>query len=212
MADKAMTLTTICGGAVEEKFQSALSDVTRNILDPNTDPKKKRTITIRLTLSLSKTDVGAIDVKADVTKKLEPHKAAKTSLLIDMEPGGDYVRLIEHAPGQIPGQMSIEDVSDTPPLSEEEMSVNFWKAAIDAVETGIVRIPALQRKYRLSLVQALKLIDQLEHFGIIARGDEYEDAEVLIDRDGLEEIAALHTVDLSLLETDEAESNHNKQE
>lgn len=196
MADKAMTLTTICGGAVEEKFQSALSDVTRNILDPNTDQKKKRTITIRLTLSLSKTDVGAIDVKADVTKKLEPHKAAKTSLLIDMEPGGDYVRLIEHAPGQIPGQMGLEDFTAAQPLTEDEMSGTFWDAALDAVETGTVRIPALQRKYRLSLVQAMNLVDQLEHFGIIARGDEHEDAEVLIDRDGLEELAALHDVDL----------------
>ena len=196
MADKAMTLTTICGGAVEEKFQQALSDVTRNILDPNTDPKKKRTITIRLTLSLSKTDVGAIDVKADVTKKLEPHKAAKTSLLIDMDPGGDYVRLIEHAPGQIPGQMGLEDFTAEQPLTEDEMSGTFWDAALDAVETGTVRIPALQRKYRLSLVQAMNLIDQLEHFGIIARGDEHEDAEVLIDRDGLEELAALHGVDL----------------
>ena len=196
MADKAMTLTTICGGAVEEKFQSALSDVTRNILDPNTDQKKKRTITIRLTLSLSKTDVGAIDVKADVTKKLEPHKAAKTSLLIDMEPGGDYVRLIEHAPGQIPGQMELEDFTAAQPLTEDEMSGTFWDAALDAVETGTVRIPALQRKYRLSLIQAMELIDRLEHFGIIARGDEYEAAEVLIDRDGLEELAALHDVDL----------------
>lgn len=196
MADKAMTLTTICGGAVEEKFQRALSDVTRNILDPNTDPKKKRTITIRLTLSLSKTDVGAIDVKADVTKKLEPHKAARTSLLIDMEPGGDYVRLIEHAPGQIPGQMGLEDFTAAQPLTEDEMSGTFWDAALEAVETGTVRIPALQRKYRLSLVQAMNLIDQLEHFGIIARGDEHEDAEVLIDRDGLEELAALHGVDL----------------
>lgn len=196
MADKAMTLTTICGGAVEEKFQSALSDVTRNILDPNTDQKKKRTITIRLTLSLSKTDVGAIDVKADVTKKLEPHKAAKTSLLIDMEPGGDYVRLIEHAPGQVPGQMGLEDFTAAQPLTEDEMSGTFWDAALDAVETGTVRIPALQRKYRLSLIQAMDLIDRLEHFGIIARGDEYEAAEVLIDRDGLEELAALHDVDL----------------
>lgn len=76
------------------------------------------------------------------------------------------------------------------------MSGTFWDSALDAVETGTVRIPALQRKYRLSLVQAMNLIDQLEHFGIIARGDEYEDAEVLIDRDGLEELAALHDVDL----------------
>ena len=196
MADKAMTLTTICGGAVEEKFQGALSDVTRNILDPNTDQKKKRTITIRLTLSLSKTDVGAIDVKADVTKKLEPHKAAKTSLLIDMEPGGDYVKLIEHAPGQVPGQMGLEDFTAAQPLTEDEMSGTFWDAALDAVETGTVRIPALQRKYHLSLIQAMDLIDRLEHFGIIARGDEYEAAEVLIDRDGLEELASLHDVDL----------------
>lgn len=207
MADKAMTLTTICGGAVEEKFQRALSDVTRNILDPNTDPKKKRTITIRLTLSLSKTDVGAIDVKADVTKKLEPHKAAKTSLLIDMEPGGDYVRLIEHAPGQIPGQMGLEDFTAAQPLTEDEMSGTFWDAALDAVKTGTVRIPSLQRKYRLSLIQAMDLIDRLEHFGIIARGDEHEDVEVLIDRDGLEEIAALHSVDLSCFEDEDTIAN-----
>lgn len=42
-------LSTMANGGVQEKFVQELKKVTENILDPNTDAKKKRTVTITLT-------------------------------------------------------------------------------------------------------------------------------------------------------------------
>ena len=41
-----LSLETIASGTVPEKFQRALEKVLENILDPNTDAKAKRQITV----------------------------------------------------------------------------------------------------------------------------------------------------------------------
>lgn len=58
MHEERLTLATICGGAVQEKVDRALEKVTKNIIDPNTDPKKKRSITLKITLKPEKTSVN----------------------------------------------------------------------------------------------------------------------------------------------------------
>ncbi len=42
-----LTLTTICGGATEERFRAALAKVVENIQDPNTEAEKVREINLR---------------------------------------------------------------------------------------------------------------------------------------------------------------------
>lgn len=42
-------LSTMSNGGVQEKFEQELKKITENILDPNTEAKKKRTVTITLT-------------------------------------------------------------------------------------------------------------------------------------------------------------------
>lgn len=39
-----LTVESLCGGAVQERINRAIKQVVDNILDPNTDPKKKREI------------------------------------------------------------------------------------------------------------------------------------------------------------------------
>ena len=46
---KRMTMATLCSGAVQEKVDRALRAVADNILDPNTDARKKRSITLKIT-------------------------------------------------------------------------------------------------------------------------------------------------------------------
>lgn len=48
-----ITLENVAGGIVPEMFERHLEDVLRDIDDPNTDPKAKRTITIEVTFSPS---------------------------------------------------------------------------------------------------------------------------------------------------------------
>ena len=47
----AMIQTSLCDGAVQEKIDRALKAVTDNIMDPNTPPSKKRSITLKITFT-----------------------------------------------------------------------------------------------------------------------------------------------------------------
>ena len=48
-------LSGLADGAVSERFQLELQRVLENIADPNTDPKKARTLTLTLTLNCKAT-------------------------------------------------------------------------------------------------------------------------------------------------------------
>ena len=43
-------LSRLMGGAVQERWEDALGRMTRNILDPNTEPRRARKITMVLTI------------------------------------------------------------------------------------------------------------------------------------------------------------------
>ena len=42
-----MSLDRLCGGALLERFSLAMAQIGRNIMDPNTNPEKARTLTIK---------------------------------------------------------------------------------------------------------------------------------------------------------------------
>lgn len=72
MHDERLTLATLCGGAVQEKVDRALEKVAKNILDPNTDPGKKRSITLKITMKPDEKDTEDVEVNADVSYTLAP--------------------------------------------------------------------------------------------------------------------------------------------
>lgn len=72
MQEERLTLASLCGGAVQEKVDRALEKVANNILDPNTDPKKKRVITLKITLKPDESDQEDVQVSADVSYTLAP--------------------------------------------------------------------------------------------------------------------------------------------
>lgn len=61
------TLSTLAGGAAEELFQQALLAVLENIVDPNMDAKKKRTIEIQFTF-LPDGKRGGVAVGVEIKK------------------------------------------------------------------------------------------------------------------------------------------------
>lgn len=74
-------LSTMSDGGVQEKFEQELKKVAENILDPNTDAKKKRTVTITLTY-LPNDNRDAISVYSEVKSKLVPQDGVSTTLLV----------------------------------------------------------------------------------------------------------------------------------
>lgn len=50
MAEK-LTLASMCAGGVQERIDRALAKISDNILDLNTDAKKKRVLDVKITLT-----------------------------------------------------------------------------------------------------------------------------------------------------------------
>lgn len=110
MKREKMTLTSICSGAIQEKIDRALREVGNNILDPNTDPKKKRSITLQIIFTPNEDDREDVAVTAEVKKTLAPEAGVKTKFFIakDIESGAMTIQ--EHQRGEIKGQLSFDDI------------------------------------------------------------------------------------------------------
>ncbi len=120
MHNEILTLATICGGAVQEKVDRALERVSQNILDPNTDAGKKRTITLKITLKPDEDDREDVVVNADVTYTLAPEIGVQTQFYVNKDLTNGRVTVMEHKKGEIKGQLDFSDIGmEKEPLEDE---------------------------------------------------------------------------------------------
>lgn len=85
-----VNLNEFAEGAAAEKFNREMQRILENIADPNTDPKKKRTLTMTVTLTADDArDVVSTDVQ--VKSKLVPENSVGSKLLIDVDSKGSLV-------------------------------------------------------------------------------------------------------------------------
>ena len=77
MAEK-LTLASMCAGGVQERIDRALAKISDNILDLNTDAKKKRTLDIKIVLTPSEDDREDVAVEVQTSVKLAPEMGLKT--------------------------------------------------------------------------------------------------------------------------------------
>ena len=105
---KIVKLSTFAGGAIEERFDSALRDVLSNIADLNTDPKKKRKIVMTVTITGNE-QRSLSDVSVQVKTTLTPAKDVETSILLDWD--GASITGAELKSGAV-GQTFIDDEGD----------------------------------------------------------------------------------------------------
>lgn len=105
-----LTLATMCGGAIQEKFNRSLKKVMDNILDPNMDPEKKRIITIKLTFQPNEKDPEQVGVDVKVQEQLPAENGVGTMMFMskDLETGKGTV--VESRRGEIKGQLDFSDV------------------------------------------------------------------------------------------------------
>lgn len=121
MHNEVLTLATICGGAVQEKMDRALEKVAKNILDPNTDPGKKRIINLKITMRPKDDDPEDVEVNADVTYTLAPEVGVQTQFFVNKDLKDGKVTVMEHKRGEIKGQLDFTDLGLMPgPVSKKQ--------------------------------------------------------------------------------------------
>ncbi|MHA3065621.1 replication terminator protein [Lacticaseibacillus saniviri] len=85
-----LNLTDLANGAVQEKLVHAVEKVANNILDPNTDAKKARKITLGLTFKPNE-NRDTINLDVDVKESLAPEISVATTVLVGRDDKGKTV-------------------------------------------------------------------------------------------------------------------------
>lgn len=88
-------------------------------MDPNTDARKKRSITIKITFVPNDDDREDITVLVDVAKSLAPDVGVKTQLFVAKDLATGAITVQEHQRGEIKGQLSFDDLEEDAEEDEE---------------------------------------------------------------------------------------------
>ncbi|MFX4306085.1 replication terminator protein [Exiguobacterium sp. A1_3_1] len=109
MPQPKINLNEFAEGAFAERVNNALREVYANIADLNTDPTKKRKVTISMTLSADEQrDLAMVDISVKTT--LTPARAIGSKIIIDVDGEGNAVG--QELKSSMPGQMMITENGD----------------------------------------------------------------------------------------------------
>ncbi|CAJ1227093.1 hypothetical protein LZY01_23670 [Levilactobacillus zymae] len=94
-------LTDMANGAIQEKLDTVMDGVLENILNPNCEAKKKRKVTITLSMTPTETR-NSITLDAQVKSTLVPEDSATTTILVGRNSTGriEANELKSGTPGQ----------------------------------------------------------------------------------------------------------------
>lgn len=100
-----LDLTAIGEGGLQEKVDKELEKVFDNILDPNTDSKTARKLTITLTM---KPDDArqTVSTAMEVKSTLAPQKSVATTILVGQKDGQTFANELKSS---VPGQMYFDE-------------------------------------------------------------------------------------------------------
>lgn len=114
MEDVKSSILQMAKGAIQERVDYEVAKVIDNILDVNTDAKKKRKITLTIELAPDE-NRQFISLSASAKSTLAPVVPIGTTLGIAADWNGEMV-IVETVP-QIPGQMNLDGgVQEAPKL------------------------------------------------------------------------------------------------
>jgi uncharacterized protein YuzE len=104
-----INLTEFADGAVAERVNIELQKVLENLTDPNTDPKKVRTVTVKISMKGDeKRDLANVTVTAST--KLAPAKDIETKIVLDIDGKGKVVG--QELKSGVKGQIFIDKDGD----------------------------------------------------------------------------------------------------
>ena len=130
-----ISLDRLCGGALLERFTLAMAQIGRNIMDPNTNPEKARTLTIKLTFKPDKSRKG-IKTSVATNISLDPPEADETMLLIgqdlrsgriEMSEYGDHSQVVRVAGERFP--VRAEEIPPERPGSYDPDTGEIYETA-----------------------------------------------------------------------------------
>ena len=111
---KHINLETFANGAFSAQVNRAMEEVTKNIQDPNTDAATARKITVVIGFKPNQErNIVATGVQTKTT--LAPALGAVTVFSMGKDIRTGAVEAVEVTAGQIPGQMSVEDIPGVTP-------------------------------------------------------------------------------------------------
>ena len=116
----AIRFESIAGGELAEKFQLALAQIGRNIMDPNTDPEAPRGLTINIKFKPKLS--GSIDVEFDVKPKLAGFAKTDTLFLIGQDARTGRIEMNEYGNNR-PTVTALDAVRE--PQQEQETDQGF---------------------------------------------------------------------------------------
>lgn len=117
MKNGEVSLSELAEGAVQERFAIEFSKVLANIMDPNTDHKKKRKLQLNLTFESDENrDIALLQVDAKTT--LAPAKGIATKILMDRDNYGNAVGA-EFIQTALFGSGKSEEVGNVTPINQK---------------------------------------------------------------------------------------------
>lgn len=103
-------LSDLMDGSVEERFNTELDKVWQNVYDPNTSPKKARTLTLKVKI-IPNERRDSCDFRVNVTSSLAPYEDLTQTVMLAI--GADGQITATERTDQIPGQLDMEG-NETP--------------------------------------------------------------------------------------------------
>lgn len=100
-------------GAIMEQVDVEVSKVIENILDPNTEPKKKRQLVLTVDF-IPSADRETVVVSANAKSKLQPNNAIQTSLFVGVNHATGELCATEMT-ANLPGQMDFSGETQEEP-------------------------------------------------------------------------------------------------
>lgn len=132
---KHINLENLANGAFTAQVNRAIEEVTKNIQDPNTEPGATRKITVTIGFKPNQErNFVATGVQTKTT--LAPALGAVTAFSMGKDLATGAVEAVEVNTGQIPGQMSMEDMQQ--PASQAADTIEVDGKAVDP-ETGEIK-------------------------------------------------------------------------
>lgn len=132
---KHINLETFANGAFTAQVNRAIEEVTKNIQDPNTEPGAARKITVTIGFKPNQ-DRNFVATGVQTKTTLAPALGAVTAISMGKDIRTGEVEAVEVNTGQIPGQMSMDDVQAPSPESGGTVEVDG--KTVDA-ETGEIK-------------------------------------------------------------------------
>ena len=114
-------LSRLMGGAVQERWEDALGRMTCNILDPNTEPRRARKITMVLTIKPTESRDGG-EMSFDVKESFAPPTPVKQSVFFDQTDDGPIfaTQKLNQVAGQLDMAGNVQPEAVSMPIGTTE--------------------------------------------------------------------------------------------